>query len=230
MTNSIGTLNEKPLHAALRDWYIRPGDEREGSVDGFFVDIVRGNLLVEIQTRGIGAIKRKLTALTATHTVRLVYPVAREKWIVRLGRNGDVVGRRRSPKRGAVVHIFDELASLPRLLTHPNFSLEVLSIREEEVRRQEVGRAWRRRGWVTNERRLVEVLDSRLFETPGDLCALIPETLAEPFSTREMARALDQPHRLAQKMAYCLREMGAIRPVGNRGRAILYVRAVGIGF
>lgn len=230
MTNSIGTLNEKPLHSALRDWYARPGDEREVSVDGFLVDIVRGDLLVEIQTRGMGAIKRKLTALMATHPVLLVYPIAQEKWIVRLGRDGDVVGRRRSPKRGAVAHVFAELTSLPRLLAHPNFSLEVVSIREEEVRRQEVGRAWRRRGWVTHERRLLEVLDSRLFETPADLCALIPETLAEPFSTREMARVLGEPHWLAQKMAYCLREMGAIHAVGKRGRAILYARVAGISF
>ena len=48
--NTIGTLNEKPLHAALKDWCARPGDQFEVFVDGFVVDIVRGNLLIEIQT------------------------------------------------------------------------------------------------------------------------------------------------------------------------------------
>lgn len=40
--SGIGTLNEKPLHAALKGWYARPGDRFEVPVDGYLVDIVRG--------------------------------------------------------------------------------------------------------------------------------------------------------------------------------------------
>jgi hypothetical protein len=57
------------------------------------------------------------------------------------------------------------------------------------------------------------------------MSALIPATLAEPFTTADLAAAIDRPRRLAQKMAYCLREMGAITPLGRRGRAILYTQA-----
>ena len=28
MSSQIGSLNEKPLHAALKQWYAEPGDER----------------------------------------------------------------------------------------------------------------------------------------------------------------------------------------------------------
>ena len=62
MPNMIGALNEKPLHAALKQWYARPDDLIEVSVDGFTVDIVRGDLLIEIQTRNLSAIKRKASA------------------------------------------------------------------------------------------------------------------------------------------------------------------------
>ena len=48
----IGTLNEGALHAQLKDWYRRPGDRLEQNVGGFVVDLVRGDLLVEIQTGG----------------------------------------------------------------------------------------------------------------------------------------------------------------------------------
>jgi hypothetical protein len=65
----------------------------------------------------------------------------------------------------------------------------------------------------------------RLFETPADVGALIPSALAEPFTTSDLAAAIGKPRRLAQKMAYCLREMGATEPVGKRGNAILYIRA-----
>ncbi|MHC4563962.1 MAG: hypothetical protein ACYS8X_14490, partial [Planctomycetota bacterium] len=56
----IGTLNEKPLHAALKDYYAEPKDRLEVEVDGFYVDLVRGDQLVEFQTAGFSAIRRKL--------------------------------------------------------------------------------------------------------------------------------------------------------------------------
>jgi hypothetical protein len=222
----IGTLNEGPLHAALKAYYARPGDRFEVRVDGFIVDIVRGDLLVEIQTGSFSTVKRKLVALTACHPVRLVYPVAREKWIVKLASDGQSrLSRRKSPKRGAFEHAFGELVSLPRLLSKPDFSLDVLLIQEEEVRRYDGRRGWRRRGWVTHERRLLDVVDRRLFETPSDLAVLVPSDLAEPFTTADLAAAIGKRRRLAQQMAYCLREMGAIERVGKRGKAILYARA-----
>ena len=226
MPNTIGTLNEKSLHAALKLGYARPDDLIEVSVDGFAVDIVRGDLLIEIQTRNLSAIKRKLTTLVERHPVRLVYPVAQDKWIVRQSKNGrHVLGRRKSPKRGTVELVFEELVSIPQLLAHSNFSLDVLLIQEEEVRRYDGTRNWRRKGWVMHERRLLQVVGQRLFETPKDMLALIPTTLPEPFTTTDLAEATGQPLWLAQKMAYCLREMGAITVVGKRGRGILYVRA-----
>ncbi|RLC78763.1 MAG: hypothetical protein DRI81_06175 [Chloroflexi bacterium] len=214
------------MHAALKEWYAQPGDRFEVSVDGFVIDIVRGELLVEIQTGGFSAIKRKLTTLTARHPLRLVYPVAREKWIVKLAQDGSGrLGRRKSPKHGAFEHVFAELVSFPSLLSVPNFSLEVLLIQEDEVRRYDGKRGWRRKGWVTHERKLLEVVERRLFEAPADMGELVPSDLAEPFTTSDLAAAIGQRRWLAQKMAYCLREMGALAPVGKQGNSILYSRA-----
>jgi hypothetical protein len=107
----IGTLNEKPLHAALKNWYAQAGDRFEVRVDGFFIDIVRprgseDDLLIEIQTKSVAKLKRKLTRLAETHPVRLVYPIGQEKWIVRVGDDGEVIGRRRSPKRNGPESVF----------------------------------------------------------------------------------------------------------------------------
>jgi hypothetical protein len=224
----ISTWNEKPLHAALKEWYARPGDRLEVPVDGFIVDIVRGDLLVEVQTRGFASIKRKLATLTAHHRLGLVYPVASEKWIVKLAEDDNTFhSRRKSPRRGTVHDVFAELVSFPQLLAHPNFSLEALLIHEEERRRYEGTRAWRRRGWVTHERRLLRVVEQRLFETPADMEELLPRSLADPFTTSDLATSLRRPRRLAQRMAYCLREMGIIAPQGKRRNAVLYVRSAG---
>ena len=114
------------------------------------------------------------------------------------------------------------MVSFPQLLARPNFSLEVLLIREEEVRRYEGKRKWRRGGWVTEERRLLEVVGRRLFARAEDLGALLPEGLEGEFTTRELAEAMGGGRTLAQKMAYCLRKVKVIEYVGRRGRANLY--------
>jgi hypothetical protein len=53
--------------------------------------------------------------------------------------------RRKSPKRGTPLQIFDELVSFPQLQLRPGFSLELLLIQEEEVRRFDGSRGWLRK-------------------------------------------------------------------------------------
>ncbi|MGH9869499.1 MAG: hypothetical protein ACREAA_15205 [Candidatus Polarisedimenticolia bacterium] len=218
----IGLLNEKPLHAAVKQWYARPGDRLEVPVDGFVVDIVRGDLLIEIQTGGFSGIRSKLAKLVRAHPVRLVYPLVRETWIVRpaTGDRARIV-RRKSPRQGRLEDLFLEMVHIPQLVSHRNFSLEVLIVSAEEVRRFEGKRAWRRRGWAIQERRLLEVLGQRGFEQSADWRGLLPAGLAS-FTTGELATALNTSRVLAQKMAYCLHKGQVIDLVGKRGRAKLY--------
>lgn len=222
----IGTLNEKALHAGLKSWYQRDNDALEVNIDNYVVDIVRGDLLVEIQTQNFSSIKNKLLHLTECHPVRLVYPIAQKKWIIRTNKpEGETLSRRKSPKQGSPVDVFAELVSFPRLVSHHNFTLQVLMTLEEEVRRFDRSRAWRRRGWAIHERRLLNVVEEHTFETASDFLDLLPSSLTEPFSTSELALAIGRPRRLAQKMAYCLRKMGGIKPVGKRKNATLYIRS-----
>jgi hypothetical protein len=218
-------LNDKSLHTALKDWYARPEDLQEVPVDGYVIDVVRDDLLIEIQTRSFAKIKKKLLDLVPHYSVLLAYPVAQAKWIVKLDKNGQgTLDRRKSPKRGTIVQVFEELVSFPTLLAEPNFSLEVLLTQEEETRSHDPRRGWRRRGWVTQRRHLVQVVDCYHFDTPQDMASLLPSDLQSSFTTSDLASALGQRRRLAQRMAYCLREMAMIVPVGKRGNAILYER------
>jgi hypothetical protein len=217
-------LNEQPLHAALKRWYASSEAALEVNVDGFVVDVVRDDLLVEIQTANFSAVKGKMAHLAAHHPVRLVYPIAREKWLLKLPKHeGGETKRRKSPKRGRLEEVFKELVSFPELLREDTFSLEVAFIQEEEVRRYDPARGWRKHGWVTVERRLLDVVDRRLFRQPDDFATMVPETVPERFTTADLAEALDGPRYLAQKMAYCLRKMRVIVEVGRQGRSKLYV-------
>jgi hypothetical protein len=194
-------------------------------VDGFIVDIVRGDLLIEIQTGNFTAIRRKLVLLTSKHRLRLVYPVAAQKWLLKIAQeDGGRSVRRKSPRRLGPETLFRELVRFPQLMTEPNFSLEALLIHEEEVLRFAGVQRWHRRSWVTEERRLLEVVGRQKYETPQDLLSLLPAELPETFTTVDLAVALHRPRRLAQQMTYCLRKLDLLSVVGKRDRSVLYSR------
>ena len=94
------------MHAALKQWYAQPGDLFEVLVDGYVIDIRRGELLIEIQTGNFSALKKKISTLVSEHPVRLVYPIPREKWIIKIPQGEGETQRRKSPKRGSVEELF----------------------------------------------------------------------------------------------------------------------------
>jgi hypothetical protein len=219
---AIGTLNEGALHAELKDWYRRHGDRVEQLVDGFVVDLVRGELLVEIQTASFAPLRRKLEQLTQDHRVRLVAPVPLIRRIVKLSDQGELLSARRSPRRGRVEDIFTRLVSIPALLCHLQFELELLLTHQDELRVYRHGRAFRRRGWVVVGRRLVSVEDRVPVTCPDDAARLLPRNLPALFDTAQLADAAAIERRLAQQMTYCLRAMGVLHTAGKRGNAIVY--------
>ncbi len=228
----IGTLAEKSLHAALKTWYAQPGDYLEWAVDGkHVVDIFRpasdgtAGECIEIQTRRLDRLKPKLARLLDQWPVRLVYPIAQERYIVRLRADGEIVSRRKSPKRGTIFHLFPELVSLPALVTHPNFTLDVPLIKEEEFWMDDGQGSWRRKHWSIYDRQLIEVYETISLRTPADFAALLPADLLGLFDTQALAEALGLPRALAQKMVYCLREMAVLEIAGRQGRSRQYRRS-----
>lgn len=219
---TIGSLNERPLHAALKEWYRRENDQVEAAVGGFVVDLVRDGLLIEIQTGGFSSIRRKLDRLLDSHPMRLVHPVAAEKWIIKLDADGREVSRRRSPKRGIAADVCGELVAFPSLLSHPNFTLEIALVAAEEIRRPDAKKGWRRGGFVIEERRLVDVLETVELGSPQALLGLLPRGLPDPFTSADLAVGLGRSRHRGQEVAYCLRVSGVVETAGRDKRGILY--------
>ena len=138
----IGTQNEGSLHASLKEYYRQPGDICEGHVDGYLIDVIQPGRLVEIQTRNFSAIKGKLANLLQNHKVQLVHPITVRRHILRVApETGEVLSRRKSPKRGSIYDLFAELVSIPHLLLHPNLTMEAALVVEEEIRCDDLARA-----------------------------------------------------------------------------------------
>jgi len=215
-------LGETSLHDEVKRWYAQPGDRLEEWVDGYLIDIVRDDQLIEIQTGNFSAIKAKLENLVRRHPVRLVHPIAQTKWIVRLDARGGRVSRRRSPRRGRVEDLFLELVYIPHLMEEPKFSLEALMVHSEEELIDDGRGSWKRRRWSVHDRRLLDVVERTTFSAPADFKKLLPEALPEEFKTRELAELLGLRVNIAQKMTYSLRQMDVIETIGKRGRANIY--------
>jgi hypothetical protein len=223
-STALSTYREGSLHAALKELYAGPGGRTEEMVDGFVVDVVRDDELVEIQTASFSSAARKLRRLVADHRVALVHPIAAERWLLRVDADGAVVDRRRSPKHGRPLDICEELVAFPELVAHPNFRLELAMILEEEIRGPipEGARYRYPRQWWRLDRRLLEIVETIRIDTPADLLALLPAGLPSPFTTADIVAASRRSKRLAMRSAYCLSKAGATRCVGRSGRLLTY--------
>lgn len=216
-------MQESELHSALKSYYNVPGAAQEVLVDGYWIDVVQGDLLIEIQIGNFAAIRNKLSALIDRHPVRLVHPIAQTRWIVQLPANGETpLYRRKSPRRGLLEHVFIELVRIPDLIRHTNFSLEVVLIHEEEVRRRDGKGSWRRNGVSIINRRLLKIVERHLFTSPSDLHIFLPRDIEMPFTNRQLAEKLAISYSLAAKMSYCLRAASVLDVVGRKERSLLY--------
>ena len=215
-------VTEQTLHEQLKEYYAMESGDMESPLGDYRVDVVRGNLLIEIQTRSFSSIRDKLAKLVENHYVRLVHPVPYQKWVVRLDRNGTQIGRRKSPKRGRVEEVFRELVYMPKLMGNPKFELEVALVNLEEYLIDDGKGSWRRRRWSIHDRKMLNIHERRIFQAPQDFLKLLPDTLPTEFTTKMLAKESKLRINLAQKMVYCLRNMDVINQVGKKGRAYLY--------
>ena len=216
-------MTEYSLHSEIKDWYMVSGDELEVKVEDFIIDILRGKLLIEIQTGNFSAVKKKLIKLLLNNQVRLVYPIAELKWIVHVSRSGEFVNRRKSPKKGKLIDLFYELVYMPSLIRDRNFSLEVLFIEEEELRCNDGRGSWRRRGDSVKDRKLLNVFDRIVFKDSRDFLEFLPKELDGYFTNKVLALKLGISIRLAQKITYCLRKMGEISITGKKSNELMFL-------
>ena len=211
-------MPERGLHAELKEWLREPGDLVEGTVWGYRADIIRGDLLIEIQTGNFPQIRAKLVKLLKGYRVRLVHPVPERRWVIR-----ELDGKRQrrvSPRVGCVEEVFNELIYCPTLPLDPNFSLEVLLVHADEA--QSVRwRGKRRTRYTVTERHLVKVVSSIVFEKPEAYLKLIPD-MHGAFTARQLSKAKGLRITLARRMVYCLAKMGMLEEVGSVARAKLY--------
>ncbi len=225
--SGINLYSERSLHDQVKRLLAGPGDRIEAAVGGRVVDLLRSDgSVVEVQTRHLYALLPKVRTLTSAGIrVRVVHPIAETLVIRRRDpETGRIVSTRRSPRRGDLWSLFDELVKAPDLIALPGVSVEALLIRASEVRVRDGTGSWRRRGDRTEDRFLEEVVGTASCETREDWLGLIPPDLPQPWNSETLGRALGIAPTRARKVLYALARAGLLREEGREGRRKLYVR------
>lgn len=181
------------------------------------IDIRRGDLLIEVQTSSFGAMGRKLDRLLADYRILLVHPIATATYL-----HKPKSKPRKSPRRGNLYSVLDELVSIPTLLDHPNLTLEVWLVSIDKFQEHNPKARRGRGGWSTVDKRLREVEARHRFETTDDLVAMMPSGLPERFTTADIATTANMSRDAAQKLAYCLRALEKIEVTDRSKAGYLY--------
>lgn len=217
---------ETSLHRQLKEKYATAGALTEVPLGSYRIDVVVNDELVEIQHGSLSAIREKVRDLLRQHRVRVVKPIVVRKQLIQLDApEGQVVGRRMSPKTGTELELFHELVYFTKVFPHRNLTLDVPLVDIEEWRYPGHGRRrrWRRKGdFQIEDQKLVKVHKLLQFRTAADLLQLFPSPLPDPFHTGHLAEALGVQRWIAQRVAYCLRQTNAAVEVGKQRNTRLY--------
>lgn len=213
---------ESTLHRQLKAHYAGQSAACEVRVDGYRIDAVVDGRLIEIQQASLSALRTKVARLLERHFVVVVKPLCARKVIVRRERcTGRVISRRFSPTRETLWDVFLDLVHFVGVVPHPRLTLEVVLVEVEE-HRAEAGRRWRRANERVIDRALTAIQSQHTFRTADDWLALLPSNLPAEFTTAELATALSLPRWWAQKVAYCLRKIGALDASRRTRRGWVY--------
>ncbi len=219
---------ESSLHRQLKYHFAADLNSIEVMVDGFRIDAIDSKgFLVEIQHAGLGSIRDKAKKLLENgHRLRIIKPLISCKWIETLDRDGgELVRRRKSPKKLVAVDIFRELIHFTQVFPNPRLTLEVLSVECIEQRLDRVNKRKRRKQYKTLDQHLAKVGDIHVLKGIADLWRILGNPkLPSTFDSKGLAEYLEQPRWFAQQIAYTLNRCGATEIVGKRGNAIVYSR------
>ncbi len=223
--NGIGTLGEKSLHLILKNYYEPMAVFHEQKIGRYVADILNEDGVIEIQTRSFSAMRKKLNAFLDVADVTVVHPVVHRKWLSWIDpETGEVSKKRKSPKTGTVYDAFWELGAIPELLSHPRltFCLVLLDMDETKLLNG-YGKSKKYRA-TRADRIPIALLSETILHSKADYARLLPNTLPETFSRKELALSVGQPPDRGYTLTRVFAAAGVIAEAGKRGREFIYQR------
>ncbi len=221
---TIGTYNEKTIHALLKKRYEPDENFHEIRYKNYIADIKNKNIIYEIQSAQFYRMRGKIEAFTEADELTVVFPIPHEKNIVWIDPDTGVSSKpRRSPKKGSEYNIFNEMYMIRDMILNPKLGFIAILMDITEYRYLSP-RKNRKDGAKRAERIPVKIIKEVHIKEKKDYSDLIPENLGEEFTVKEFASAVKISTSLAQKTLYIMRLVGSVVINGKRGQQYLYKR------
>lgn len=226
MHGSVGTQNEKLIHAVLKNYYAPYSDEQEVRIGKYFADAVNENGIFEIQSRSLHLLKEKLAAFTQAAIVTVVHPVEVSTRNVYIdSQTGEVIQETPFRKVNKRQKIYEELYSIRSQLTNSRVTVILAKLRTEKRICSPDGkipdmRSRTARKKLDISRVPLELVEETVIPLPEGLMCFMPEGLPESFTKKEFCRIAQEPE--SSLRLEVLREAGLIKRTGSRGKAYVY--------
>lgn len=223
---SVGTQNEKAIHATLKNYYAPYSDEQEIKIGGYFADAVCEDGIFEIQTRQLYKLKEKLDTFLEFSRVTVVYPTACVLGTVYINEDSGEIVKETPPRRlVSMLKVFEELYSIRSHLTHENLRVMIarLNIQKRVYFRGNeppniASRSARKKCRI--DKVPLELQDEIILECKSDYRRFVPEGLADEFTKKEFTAASKES--ASSLRLEVLRTVGIIEQIGKRGHSYLY--------
>lgn len=226
---SVGTQNEKLLHAVLKNYYAPFSDDQEIKIGGYFADAVCEDGIFEIQTRQLYKLKDKLREFLRYSRVTVVYPSACALGTVYINEDsGEVVKETQMRKMSSLLKVFEELYSIREFLNDENLRIIIarLKLQKRVYFRGNSPPDMRSRSAKKKcrvDKNPLEFCEEIILENKADYAELLPGSpLPEEFSKKEFAKSIGES--ASSLRLEVLRTVGVIEQTGKKGNANIYKR------
>lgn len=240
--NMINTYNETHLHRNLKEIYAgrHDGSKKEVPCGPFIADILLSDGgIIEIQTGTLASLAPKIAFfLSEKRKIRVVHPLAVEKYVETADESGKIIRRKKSPKKLNLTSVFRELTKLYPYLLDRNFTLEIVEAKITDERidygtteKADNSRRRHKRTWNKTGKRLDELGKTTVLHGKTAWKKLLPAALLKKgreFTAPEFHGELLALYPKAQRqetavMLWVYVKMGFFERTGEKkGKAFLY--------
>ena len=218
--NGVGTLSEKSLHAVVKNFVEENREFHERKLGRFVADVFDGSSVFEIQTRSFYKMKSKLCEFLETMPVTVVYPLIRNKRLIRVDKkNGEFGKPGKSSKKGDIHMFFREMYGLADIILNPGIKFRVLLIDVDEYR---LIRSEKDRGGEKGDIVPREIIADYRFDCFEDFAEVIPNDLPETFTAEQYAGAAKARKEDAACEIRVLAKLGILEEAGREGHSKLW--------
>ncbi|MBP5606507.1 MAG: HAD hydrolase family protein, partial [Ruminiclostridium sp.] len=216
--STIGTLNEKVIHNALKCYYCDE-EGHEAKLGAMYADGVNESGIFEIQSANFNYLAKKLMFMLSASHVTVVYPFEKKTRSYAINSQTGEVMSVTSHTENSYSKLFLELYRLKAFITNPNLTIRIAFLETDKKLYYKDERRIRRKG-MKREKIPTALIGELVLDKPEDYRVFLPEGLPERF-TKAVFGKLCRPTD-AGIMLSVLEFTGVIRRCGKHGNAIEY--------